>query len=89
MAIDHIQIDTTQRLGLALRNDLDRLSLARRGLAHLKAVMEHMTDGADYATIATKFGAGVGNGEALYNLLAGAADDLATSDMNALLERVG
>ena len=89
MAIDHIAIDTAQRLGLALRNELDRLALARRNITHLKAVMDHMTDGSDYAAIATKFGAGVGEGQALYNLVAGAVDDLATADMNSLLERVG
>lgn len=71
-----IPINTGQRLGAQLRSAVDQLNNATGQLARLKATMDTMTDGKDFATLESQVGLQSGDGEAVYNLVAGVVADL-------------
>jgi hypothetical protein len=92
MPIDFIKIDPGQAgqkfaneliLGIRdLRRSWDRMKA-------IKEIMDHNTDGSDFASVATLFGLPTGNGDEVYNLVAGTLASLDDADPQALLSRVG
>lgn len=75
--------------GSALSNGIGSLRQGRDTLRNLKAQMETMIDGGSYAEVETLFGLTTGDGEAAYNLVAGALADMEDSDaLGQLLSRV-
>jgi hypothetical protein len=89
MAVQYISVDSTKRLGSELRQAINYGTAFDQQVAKLKEVMETMIDGTDYSRLETEFGLATGKGETTYNLVAGAATDLAGTNINQLLIRLG
>jgi hypothetical protein len=79
MPTTFIPINTGQRLGQQLRTAVDQLQAARQALQKLKATMDTQINGSDYSMIEAQFGLQAGQGQTLYNLVAGGNTDLAGS----------
>jgi hypothetical protein len=79
VATTFIPINTGQRLGQQLRNAVDQLQAAKQALAKLKAIMDTQVNGGDYSMVEAQFGLQAGQGQTLYNLVAGGNTDLGGS----------
>jgi hypothetical protein len=55
----------------------------------VKGILEHNTDGTDYTDVESLFGVPAGSGQAVYNLVLGAAAGVRSADGRNLTERVG
>lgn len=62
---------------------------ARDRFDHAKAVMETCIDNGDYSKLEQVFGLETGQGETLYNLIAGVVTDMAGFNMSATIARIG
>jgi hypothetical protein len=89
MAVTYIKVDVSKRLGADLRQTVVHGAEFDERLHRLKEVMETMIDGTDYSRIETEFGLVTGQGETVYNLVAGAATDTAAANIHQLLVRLG
>jgi hypothetical protein len=89
MAVTYIKVDVSKRLGADLRQTVVHGEQFDERLHRLKDVMDTMIDGTDYSRIETEFGLAVGQGETVYNLVAGAAAGTAAADIHQLLVRLG
>lgn len=75
MAKDFVKIDTSTTTAIhasALKTSVRQMRDAYDKAIYLKQVMEHMIDGSDYSDVELYFGLPAGQGQAVYNLLAGA-----------------
>lgn len=89
MAVNIITVDQSKRQGGQLLTIIETLRRAQDELRQHKEMMENMTDGVTYAAIETQYGAGVGKGTPLYNLVVGATAELAAdSNLANLLDWV-
>jgi hypothetical protein len=89
MAVQHISINSTKRLGSELRQAVNYGTAFDQQLVKLKDVMETMIDGTDYSRLETEFGLATGKGETVYNLVVGAATDVSGTNITQLLIRLG
>ncbi len=92
MPIDFIKVDpglSTQKYAGDLISAIGSLRSAWNSIKRIKEIMDHNTDGADFAPVATLFGLPTGNGDEVYNLVAGALASLDDADPQALISRVG
>lgn len=91
MAVDHISIDQTKRLGARLRRLVDKQRGELDEMIALKAIMDECVDGTDYTEIAVRFGIGstTAEGQAVYNLLTGALAAINVFATQTLLARCG
>lgn len=92
MATTHISIDVTASggKGQELNQAISQQEMARDTLVRLKAQMETMIDGDDHSLLEAKFGIATGQGETVYNLVAGAVLTLAEdADLVQLINRLG
>lgn len=92
MAVQRIQVQRTEQaenVGAALR----LIREARDRLEYAQSVMEACIDSsaspADFAVLEQTFGVPDGEGETVYNLLAGTNSDLHTFNVNAAIARLG
>jgi hypothetical protein len=89
MAVTYIKVDVSKRLGADLRQTVVHGAEFDERLHRLKDVMDTMIDGTDYTRLETEFGVATGQGETVYNLVAGAATDTAAANITQLLNRLG
>ena len=89
MATTYIPVNTGQRLGADLRRVVDLLRDVRDRLERLKNIMDTQVDGVDYTLIASQFGLPAGDGQLVYNLLAGSFAAVDVAAVNLLINRVG
>ena len=91
MASQHIDINgVATRLNIELRRAIDALWTARNANVQVKAKVDQIVVGADWAALATALGLeSAANAETVYNLLAGIQDDLTGSDVSNFLSRLG
>jgi hypothetical protein len=89
MAVTYIKVDISKRLGADLRQAVVHGAEFDERLHRLKDVMDTMIDGTDYSRLETEFGVATGQGETVYNLVAGAATDTAGVNITQLLNRLG
>jgi hypothetical protein len=89
MAVTYIKVDLSKRLGADLRQTVVYGEQFDERLHRLKDVMDTMIDGTDYSRLETEFGVPTGQGETVYNLVAGAATDTAGANITQLLNRLG
>jgi hypothetical protein len=87
MATTYIPINTSVRLGASLRRAVDLLTTARDQLADLKAAMDTQVNGTDYSMVESQFGLQTGQGQTLYNLVAGVVSDQTGFNTVALIGR--
>ena len=66
-----------------------QLREARDRLDHAKAVMETCISTGDYSRVETVFGVEAGQGETVYNLVAGVCTDVAGFNISATIARMG
>lgn len=88
---DYIQIDTTVPggKGSGLSNTIASGRTFRDGLQNFKGQMEEMVVGGSFTEVETRFGLASGDGETVYNLVAGALADMEASDgIGQLLTRL-
>jgi len=96
MAIDFITVDNGVTTATFAQDLIRFKELFRQTLDlgdKIKDIMDHNTDGSNYAGIETKFGIATGLGDDVYNLVAGALAAMKgtsqSSDGMTLIGRVG
>jgi hypothetical protein len=89
MAVQHISINSTKRLGSELRQTVNYGTSFEQQLDKLKDIMDTMIDGTDYSRLETDFGLTTGKGETVYNLVAGSLTALRTGDLAGVIARLG
>lgn len=89
MAFTHIALESPPRLGHKLRLAIEGGRTFLDALASLKAVMDTCVDGAIYTEIEVQFGLPVGQGQAAYNLTAGALAAVDVAAVKDFLNRIG
>jgi hypothetical protein len=88
MAITRIDVQRTEH-GANVLSAVGSLRDARDRIAHAKAVMETCIDGSNYTRLEELFGVEAGQGQTLYNLLAGVNTDMAGFNIAATIARIG
>ena len=98
MANLQIEISGTNRLGSRMRQVIDSINRDREELIHMKAILDQLASGAtttaDYAPIEQALnvagGAQTGaNGQAIYNLVAGAIARFNSQQVDDFISRLG
>ena len=89
MATTYITITDGSRLGNQARNAVTTIQSARKQIVDLKAIMETQIDNGSYTLLEQQFGLQAGQGETLYNLIAGVNTDMSTFNVGALIARLG
>lgn len=89
MASTRIELNETAH-SRRLLTAVAQLREAQDALEHSKAVMEAAIDSGDYAEVETLFGVQeAGEGQTLYNLVAGVVTDMAGFNISATIARLG
>ena len=86
---DYINISSDTRHGAAVRQAVNYTQETAERLTQLKALFDEMVDGADYSVIETQLGLEAGQGEIVYNLVAGAKGAMDVSAVTQFLARLG
>ena len=86
---NYIPVNTNQRLGADLRRAIDTLRSVRDQLVRLNDLMVAQVSGTDYSEIEMEFGVPTGEGQTVYNLVAGASSALAVSAITQALDWLG
>ena len=89
MPTTFIPVNTTARLGNELRRTIDLLRELRDRLEKLRFVLDTQVDGANYSMVESQFGLQAGDGQLVYNLVAGAYAAVDTVSVQQLINRVG
>lgn len=97
MAINHIPIDQSKRLGGRLRQLVNSLRDFTELLAELRGIGNQSFDGTDYAHLETQWGIPTGSGADVLFLLNSLGENLETNDsvsntlgkVNAILNQLG
>jgi hypothetical protein len=90
MPADFIAVDRNAKYGRDVSDVIRSILDVENRLGDLKARLDHMTDGADYSQIETHCGVPTGNGDELYNVIAGAITELGgDTNIRTLIERFG
>lgn len=90
MATNWIPINTNQRLGADLRRTIDSLRGTIDQVRRLKDIMDQqISNGSDYSEIDTQFGTPTGEGQTVYNLIAGLLAALLVNNVTQPLDWLG
>ena len=90
MASQHIEIQATaSRLSADVRLAVDTLRDLQSRIIKVTDILNQVAIGGDWPAVAVKLGTSEVDAQAAYNLLVGVADDLQTSDVNAVIDRLG
>jgi len=90
MASTHIEIPSTaSRLSADVRSAIDRLEALQDDFANIKAIMDQVAYGGDYASLATKLGVSEADAETVYNVWGSANTELAATFLTQLQARLG
>jgi len=90
MASTHIEIPATaSRLSRDVRGAIDALEALQDDFANIKAIMDQVAMGADWATLATYLGVSAENAEAVYNLWGSAETEIRATFLTQLQARLG
>lgn len=86
---DRIRIGTSTTSANNLRSAIASLRAARDRIEYCKEIMDECIDGVDYSDLETEFGLSAGDGEAVYNLTAGAKANVDDSASQQFISRIG
>lgn len=90
MSSVHIEITSTaSRLSADVRSAIDRLEALQDDFANVKAIMDQVAMGGDWATLATYLGTSAADAEAVYNLWGSANVEIAAAFLTQLQARLG
>lgn len=89
MAVNHISVDQSKRLGIKLRRLIDLQREAMELNLQLKDIMEAQIDGIDYTTVESEFGLPTGKGQTTYNLVSGMHSAVDVSAVNQAIDWLG
>lgn len=90
MASAHIEVPATaSRLSADVRSAIDRLQSLQDDFASVKAVMDQVALGADWAALAVKLGVTAAEAEACYNLWGSANTEIRAAFLSQLTARLG
>lgn len=92
MPSEFIEIDLSKRFGPPLKRLADAVRDARADLQKIKSVADKAAAGADWTAFEATFGVPSGQGETVYNLLAGAfalIDNAAAAPLKDFADRIG
>jgi hypothetical protein len=92
MAIEYIKIDTTTtggRKASELLNIVNTVEVAQERLPTILGQMNKMIDNGNYTAIETHYNLPTGTGQTVYNLVAGAVTDIASTNLKQLVNRLG
>jgi len=89
MATDYIGLDESKRHSQALRQLVNYQTESLERLRSCKAVLDEMIDGSDYSEIETELGLSAGEGEIVYNLIAGALAVVDVYAVQTVIARLG
>ena len=89
MPNQHIEINQAVRLGAVLFNAVSGLQPTLDKFANVKAIMDQVAVGGDWAAIEAQFGVPSGNGEIVYNLVTACNNALHTVEIETVTERLG
>lgn len=89
MPTNFLQVNTSTRLGADLRRAVDQLRDVRDRLERLKNVLDTQVDGVNYSLVESQFGLQAGEGQTVYNLVAGAFTAVDAAAVQQLINRVG
>jgi len=90
MASQHIEIPSTaSRLSADVRSAIDRLEALQDDFANIKAIMDQVAYGSDWATLGTYLGISEADAETVYNIWGSANTELAATFLSQLQARLG
>lgn len=90
MANTHIPVGpNADRLGNRLRQEVDRAWALSEGIQQLKLIMDEAAAPPDWTGVEALLGLDPGQGETVYNLLAGTNTALQSSDVQQFIRRLG
>lgn len=90
MASAHIEITgTASRLSADVRSAIDQLEALQDRFTDLKAIMDQVALGGDWAALATKLGVTAAEAEAVYNIWGSATTEINGTFLTQLQGRVG
>lgn len=90
MASAHIEITgTASRLSADVRTAIDQLETLQDRFSDIKAILDQVAMGGDWAALATKLGVSVGDAEAVYNLWGSATTEINATFLTQLQGRLG
>lgn len=90
MASAHIEITgTASRLSADVRFTIDQLEALQDKFSDLKAIMDQVAMGGDYAALATKLGTSESDAQAVYNLWGPATIEINGTNLTQLQGRCG
>lgn len=90
MASAHIEIPSTaSRLSADVRSAIDRLQALQDDFASIKAIMDQVALGGDWASLATKLGITAGEAEAVYNLWGSGNTEVRATFLAQITARLG
>lgn len=93
MAAQHIEPTTQTRLASTLQAMVADANRLAPEIILIKYLMDNMVAGSDYSQLETRFGLPTGQGQTVYNLVAGAWSQLGLNDnsgsFNQMRDRLG
>jgi hypothetical protein len=90
MASAHIEITgTASRLSADVRSAVDQLEALQDKFSDIKAILDQVAMGADWAALATYLGVSAANAEAVYNLWGSATTEINGTFLTQLQARLG
>ncbi len=90
MASAHIEITgTASRLAADVRNAVDNLELLQDRFGDIKAIIDQVALGGDWAALAEKLGVSAADAEAVYNLWGSATTEIGAAFLTQLQARLG
>lgn len=90
MATAHIEIPSTaSRLSSGVRSAIDRLETLQDDFANIKAVMDQVAMGGDWAALATYLGISAADAEIVYNLWGSGESEIRATFLSQIQARLG
>lgn len=90
MANSHIEITgTASRLSADVRSTIDQLEALQDRFSDLKAIMDQVALGGDWAALATKLGTTAAEAESVYNIWGSATTEINGTFLTQLQGRCG
>lgn len=90
MASAHIEIPSTaSRLSADVRSAIDRLQALQDAFGNIKAIMDQVALGGDWATLATYLGVSATEAEAVYNLWGSGNAEIGATFLSQITARLG
>ncbi len=89
MANEHLNLATSQPLAARLVSAVQGLNQARSRFDELKPIMDSVSLGGDWTAFEVEFGVPGGEGEAVYNIVAGALGVLHEFSISTCIGRLG